>query len=231
MSLKSIIRGFQLWKIRQFVFSRSTEIFYCVDVDQVNDQKPGLADFEFYFGSEDDLVFLEMPDMDYDESSLLYSRKRLAAGDKVILGRYGEDVVFYVWVSLGELQVVQDQFIKIPGDCAFTYKSWVRPDYRGKNIMSSSYILMAEWLYANGFRLIFTLIREDNIPSRNYAKKVGFIQRGTVTHLRVLGMKFNIFFLRRQEAGHRLKAIPAQSAAARRPATAALSPRTFGPPA
>lgn len=193
MSIKSIVRGLQLWKIRQFVFSRSTEIFYCVDVDKVNDQKPGLDGFVFYFGNEKDLVFLDRPDMDYDESSMRYSKKRLATGDQVVLGRCDDAVVFYVWVSLGELQVVQDHFIKIPPDCAFTYKSWVRPDYRGKNIMSSSYILMSEWLQANGYRRIFTLIRDDNTPSRNYAKKVGFIQRGTVTHLRIMGMRFNVF--------------------------------------
>lgn len=191
MSLEEIKRRLQLWRVRQFVFARKVQVIYCVDIENLHRSDPKVDGFEFFFGTEADLALLDTPNLDYDKPSLRYAAKRLKAGDRLILGRHEGRIVFYVWFCLGKMELIQGHFVDIAPDSAFTYKGFVHGDYRGKGIMPGSYKFLCSYLAENGYRKVLTLISVDNIASRNYSKKVGFEERGTVTHWRVLGLRYN----------------------------------------
>lgn len=143
----------------------------------------------YRLGSLEDLNRLNSSQFDYDQVSLSYSTRRLAAGDAFVLGEVDGQVAFYCWLIFGRFQANMDQFWPAPKDMVCVYKVFTHQAHRGQSIYPASYHFIAPLAKKLGMNRFTTSIKEINLPCRRSAEKVGYQQHGRIYCWQLIGKK------------------------------------------
>ena len=149
--------------------------FYALDLPHRQELKsPRMRlKVDFGFATEADIVALT-DDVRLDAFGRgNFFRRKMQLGHRLLLGRTGGDIVFYLWVVTGRKILLDKILLLDPGEIAIE-RAFSRPDVRGHGlyICSLDYLLPRET--ASGFIRCLTEIARNNRPMVVTARKYGF---------------------------------------------------------
>ncbi len=162
-------------------------MLYAADLAAITPQASGLA-VEFRLGGEDDLDALNAREHDYDGESKAYARRRLADGDLMVLGEHQGGVVFYCWLSLGQVELAMDRFLASTPGTAFVYKVFVVRRQRGQRLFGASHRFILELARELGIHRLLISVHEHNAASQRATLRLGYSPQGVYRLVRVLGV-------------------------------------------
>ena len=117
-------------------------------------------------------------------------RERMKAGH---LGFIGEDngiITGYVWVAFGEHYIGEiERKIRMGPGSAYAYNGYTDIRYRGRGILPVLLMTASEYLSQNGIREIYTVVLQHNDPPLRSHQKIKSRKMGTVTFLRLFGLR------------------------------------------
>jgi hypothetical protein len=158
----------------------------------------------FRFGSSADLAALASPEYSYDTAARAFGLERLSAGDRLVICESAGRIVFYAWVMFGQMDMGIRDFAPLPPDCAYTYKLFTIPDFRGRRICPTYYTFIRRELRGLGYRRLFAWVEAGNRSSIRAHTRAGFRIAGCIWHVRFLSRSYPILrgdLARRADAG------------------------------
>lgn len=120
-------------------------------------------------------------DSDLDMSCSFLSNA-LEKKDTCIIALVDEKVVGYSWLSQSSTVLADDIFVLPPTNSYYVYKSFVSPEFRGKNILKHIlYYFIKNKVHDH--ESMFCFISSTNKPSIRAFEKSGFKKSGALTFL------------------------------------------------
>jgi hypothetical protein len=105
-------------------------------------------------------------------------RAAYARGDLCVGVFNGAELAGYCWQASAAAPHMDRAWIDFPADVVYTYKSYVRPAYRGRAIAASMYRFADEAWLERGRRHAIICVESHNYPSIAAAKRAGFSSAG-----------------------------------------------------
>jgi len=136
---------------------------------------------------EVDIVNLHGEKYDYDEGAKEYLTKRMKQGDRCILASLSDQVVGYMWIMKGAMELSQDRLVSLSEEKAYTYKNFVIGELRGRRVLAGLDQFAINLLRSEGVDFIITTVDHDNLSAITARKRIGFEKIGVINHYRVFG--------------------------------------------
>lgn len=156
------------------------------------------------FGIHDDATALEPAARVWPDEGGNAARRqalaRLEAGDRLIIGRIGDEPVMYGWLAHGVVEMTYGVFVPLRDDIAFSYNVRVHEDHRRRGLLGAYYGFLRAWLRQADYRRLLAGVARSNPIAAAAHRKAGFRKAG---HCYTLGL------LRRQVTWNRLPGLPA----------------------
>lgn len=139
----------------------------------------------FHFGSSAELERLTEREHDYDEPARAFGRRRLAAGDELVLGTHRGTVVFCALLSFGQIDLGYEELIPTSPERAYSYKVFTSPAYRGLGICAAYYAHLACVLRRQGYAQLLCHVLSTNEASLRAHARAGFVGVGAVWEFQI----------------------------------------------
>lgn len=149
--------------------------FYALDIDRW--QQPRLPRMRlkvtFDLGSAEDILRLAADRRMDARGQEEYYRHKLRLGHRLLVGRLGDDAIFYLWAVVGKKSLMDKILLLEPGEIAVE-RAFTRRDMRGHGLYAHglNFLLCEE--KALGARRCLTEIACNNRPMISTARKYGF---------------------------------------------------------
>jgi hypothetical protein len=156
---------------------------------KLDDPRPNVAAIPvtWRFGGESELATMTASELGYSAEAREFGRERLRAGDRFVLCESGGQVVFYAWVMFGQLDLSCRNYVPLAPDCAYTYKLYTVPAFRGRRICPAYYSFLKRELRGMGFRRLMAWVEAGNRASIHAHERSGLRPVGTIWHWRLGG--------------------------------------------
>jgi RimJ/RimL family protein N-acetyltransferase len=208
----SLLRDFVL----QHVFSLSQSIFFEVECGQ-EIRLPDAPEITFRFGTRDDVAAFDLEHHGYGPAEREFGFERLGHGDSLIVGECDGEVVFYTWLSDGQIDLDQRVYVETVPGIAYSYKVFTVEAARGRHICAAYYGFIRRALLESGCSRIACRIVSGNRASILAHTRAGFRPIGYVWKLVFMGCTF---FAANSQMRAWLKRFSASSEFGRRGSTA-----------
>jgi ribosomal protein S18 acetylase RimI-like enzyme len=141
----------------------------------------GRGALDYRFMSEADVVPL-CADASLD---LTASKVRAAfgRGDLCVGAFAGADLAGYCWFALSAAPHMDRAWLDFPPDVVYTYKSYVRPAFRGRGIAAAMYRFGDPVFLERGRKVAVICVESHNWPSIAAAKRGGFSAAGYAAYI------------------------------------------------
>ena len=126
------------------------------------------------------LPFCAEPALDLSASKV---REAYARGDLCVGALEGSNLVGYCWFAFSPAPLLDDVWIDFPAHLIYTYKSYVRPAFRGRGIAARLYCFPDSVVLECGRTAAFITVESHNRASIAAAKRSGFHSAGTAGYL------------------------------------------------
>lgn len=146
----------------------------------------------YRFGGEEDIARLDKDSHRYDAEAMQFARERLASGDRFVLGEIDNTVVFYGWLSFGEMDLDYRNPKRIAPDCAYSYKLFTVSEWRGHKLLAGYYEYVAPILFRMGYMRILCWTDASNRSSLKAHSRSGFRPVGAIWEVRIWRKVFRI---------------------------------------
>ena len=131
------------------------------------------APVAFRFGTRPISDALASPEYSYDTAARAFGLERLRAGDRLVICESAGRIVFYAWVMFGQMDMGIREFAPLPSDCAYTYKLFTIPDFRGRRVCPAYYTFIRRELRGLGYRRLFAwMSRQSLLDSRTHPRRL-----------------------------------------------------------
>ena len=144
----------------------------------------------FRFGSLEDIERLDEHRHAYDEAAKALARRRITAGDRVMLGIHEGAVVFYAWLMYGQMDLDTERLLPTSPEKVYSYKVFTSPKQRGLKICPAYYGHIRRLLQQEGYRVLLCQVRSANEPSLKAHRQAGFTQVGQFWEIQAGGRVF-----------------------------------------
>ena len=139
--------------------------------------------------SKSDIESMNKEDFDYDQKGKKYSRERLKRGDRCILALHNDQIIGYVWVMEGQMELSIDNHVPLPKNKAYAYKGFVAEQYRGKRVLNYIDKFLIEKLKKDHKKCLLTTVDINNTQAVKAKVRMGFKKAGTVIQFKILGQE------------------------------------------
>ena len=129
---------------------------------------------------EELLAFCAEPALDLPAPKV---RESYARGDLCVGALEGPNLVGYCWFAFSAAPLLDGVWIDFPAHLVYTYKSYVRPGFRGRGIAARLYCFPDTIVQERGRTAAFITVESHNRPSISAAKRSGFASAGTAGYL------------------------------------------------
>lgn len=169
------------------------------------------------------LAFAADPALELDRQ---WVRETFARG-AVCLGALKDGrLVGYSWLAYGGTPYAAGVWVEIDRSLRYSYKSFVRPEYRGQRIIQALHALGDRPELWRGRRASVSFVTSDNFASLSSLERVGARVVGYASYARVFGMLVAFRSPGVRRAGIRLRPPPPAGIADTMPAWPDRSPRS-----
>lgn len=131
-----------------------------------------------------------------------FTRRFYALGAQCVAAFEGSRVVGYSWIGVQDSPYLEDVMVRVPHGSIYRFKSFVRPEYRGRRISAKLYVVGASLARAQDHHFSFALIASHNISSFAASRAAGRRRIGWIVMFHKGGM-----FLAIHSAGVRNRGI------------------------
>ncbi len=125
--------------------------------------------------SEEKLLDLIEPSLDLVPSKI---RAAYARGDVCVGAFHGGEFAGYCWFAFSAAPHMDRAWLDFPSDVVYTYKSFVRPMFRGRGIAAAMYRFADAAAMERGRKLAIICVESHNRPSIAAARRGGFSEAG-----------------------------------------------------
>ncbi|HHN68010.1 MAG TPA: GNAT family N-acetyltransferase [Thermopetrobacter sp.] len=208
MPLKSMIKSALPHAVRaRLVAARKVLLADFQDIYVLPLDAPGpevSCEDDVTFSTHDAAAALELSARVWPDEGAAPARRqalaRLEAGDRLIIGRIGDEPVMYGWLAHGMVEMTYGVFVPLRDDIAFSYNVRVHEDHRRRGLLGAYYGFLHARLRQAGYRRLLAGVARSNPIAAAAHRKAGFRKAG---HCYTLGL------LRRQVTWNRLPGLPA----------------------
>ena len=144
----------------------------------------------FRFGEVDDLSRLNPLVHSYED--MAFARERLRAGDRFVVGEIAREVVFYAWLSFGQIP----RFMHLDAGWAYSYRVFTVEAWRGRGIMPAYYLYVRPFLKRLGYSRLLCWVSASNRPSLKSHRNAGFHSLGNIWEIILARRQIHILSLR-----------------------------------
>ena len=137
--------------------------------------------------SKNDIESMNKEDFDYDQKGKKHSRERLKRGDRCILALHNDQIIGYVWVMEGQMELSIDNLVPLPKNKAYVYKGFVAEQYRGKRVLNYLDKFLIEELKKEHKKCLLKTVDINNTQAVKASVRMGFKKAGNVIQFRILG--------------------------------------------
>jgi GNAT superfamily N-acetyltransferase len=123
----------------------------------------------------DVLRFCGEAELELPESKL---REAYAREDLCVAALDGDRLAGYCWFAFSETSLQGPVSIAFPREVVYTYKSYVRPEYRGRGIAPKLYLYADGLLRERGRSIALIFVHSHNRASIAAARRSGFAGAG-----------------------------------------------------
>ncbi|MCS7047753.1 MAG: GNAT family N-acetyltransferase [Verrucomicrobiae bacterium] len=163
----------------------------------------------YRFGSESDVNRLTLTAHDYDEEAKRFAIERLRSGDRLVLGEYLGDIVFYGWIMFGQMDLGYRSYRPISKDTAYVYKLFTVKEHRGRRVLPGFYRFVAMQLEEIGIKRMLCWVNSTNVPSLKSHTRCGFLPIGSFYEIQLFGKTHYVLTRQaRLSIGDQTQAIP-----------------------
>lgn len=106
--------------------------------------------------------------------------RRFQKGSLCFLGKIGEEIIHYNWVSFNREESLGGRFMNLREDQAYCLDAYTQEKWRGQGVYPVAHYRMLDYLRQRGIRKAFTLIDTDNRPSKKIHALHGWKAFGAV---------------------------------------------------
>jgi GNAT superfamily N-acetyltransferase len=110
-------------------------------------------------------------------------RAAYARGDLCVGAFHGADVLGYCWFAFTAAPHMDRVWLDFPSDVVYTYKSFVRPMFRGRGIAAAMYRFADAAATDRGRRRAIICVESHNWPSIAAARRGGFSEAGYAAYV------------------------------------------------
>ena len=131
---------------------------------------------------------------DEPDAFLERAKRRLEAGEHVYTRCAGEELLHYGWVRVSPREFaypeIQRRAPYTPRQTAVLYDFFSAPRARGRGFYQASLCqILRDVSEIESLRMAYISVGVDNEPSLHVVRKMGFTYRGSILHLRALGLR------------------------------------------
>jgi ribosomal protein S18 acetylase RimI-like enzyme len=144
-------------------------------------------DLTYGFATFNDIQSMNKEDYNYSWKGKRYSLQRLHQGDRCLLAFYGNEIVAYLWIMNGYMELSQSHHIPLPVGKTYLYKVFVVKNFRGKKILNAMHSYLFPLLYRENIRYLLTTVNVNNQSAIKAKTRSGFKEIGHIVHYRLLG--------------------------------------------
>ena len=154
--------------------------FFNREIDAPRNQPQG--PLELCFATELQVLDLcEQSDLDLRSNAVTRAFER---GDLCVVAFDGGRLAGYCWVAFSPVPHLDDVWVRFGPDVAWTYKSLVRPAYRGKGLAGQLYRFGDAACLERARRCSVICVESHNTPSVTAAQKAGYADAGSAGYIR-----------------------------------------------
>lgn len=128
---------------------------------------------EFGLGGEADVMDLVRDAKLDGKSCEEYYLRKIRDGQKLLMARLGEDIIFYLWVVPG-VKDMMDKFLRLEHGEVAIERGFTRREFRGHGLFAYGLAFLFPLLRDEGVTSCLTEIAPYNMPMIHTAAKLGF---------------------------------------------------------
>lgn len=140
----------------------------------------GRVDVRLRLLSEERLLALVDPSLDLAPRKI---RAAYARGDVCVGAFHGGELVGYCWFAFSAAPHMDRAWLDFPADVVYTYKSFVRPNFRGRGIASAMYRFADAAAIERGRKRAIICVESHNRASIAAARRGGFTEAGYAVYI------------------------------------------------
>ena len=178
---------------RRHVFAVNIRYIFAADLGEMPSRNRRQA-IVFRFGTAQDIEKLSAERHLYTHQAIEYSRERLQAGDKLVIGCENDDIVFTGWLTFGKLELGNRVFLDISADRVCCYRLHTVADARGRGICPAFYAFLRESMDQVRVTQLLAVVHTANLASRRTHEKSGFRPLGKNYQILLGGKHLNLMW-------------------------------------
>ena len=142
----------------------------------------------FRLGGVQDLSHLDPVLHSYGSVDMVFARERLQAGDRLIVGEIAGQIVFYAWLSFGQIP----RFMHLDPAWAYSYRVFTVEEWRGRRILPAYYLYVRPFLRGLGYSRLLCWVAASNRTSLKSHKDAGFHYLGNIWEISLFRRQFHV---------------------------------------
>lgn len=189
MQLKSGLRLLKpLWHLSTtYIGSVQRKILLFTDIDAA---PPNVVESPatFRLGGVQDLSHLDPVLHSYGSVDMVFARERFQAGDRLVVGEISGQIVFYAWLSFGQIP----RFMDLDPAWAYSYRVFTVEEWRGRRILPAYYCYVRPFLRGLGYAGLLCWVAASNRTSLKSHGAAGFRYLGNIWEISVFRRQFHL---------------------------------------
>jgi len=174
------------------VFGISQSIIFELDLKNPDSKRVTNLEITLKIATKEDIKKMDKKLYNYNKKGKKYSIERLEKGDKCVLAIHKGQVIGYLWTMKDTMELSQFNHIPLSKNRAYTYKSFVLKDFRGKRIHGSMYNYLCDLLKKEGKEFVISVINTNNKASLKTKSSIKYYKKiGKIINLNFFGLKYD----------------------------------------
>jgi hypothetical protein len=142
----------------------------------------------FRFGGVQDLSRLDPVLHSYASADVAFALERLQAGDRLVVGEVAGELVFYGWLSFGQIP----RFMRLGPLWAYSYRVFTVEAWRGRRILPAYYCYVRPFLSGLGYPRLLCWVAASNRTSLKSHGAADFHFLGNIWEVSLFHRQFHI---------------------------------------
>jgi GNAT superfamily N-acetyltransferase len=157
-------------------------------LDMARSDHPAHSYLDYAALTEDQvLAWCGDPELELDEGRVRAAYQR---GDVCVAAMEAGRLIGYIWFAFDSVPHIQGVWVKFGTAARYSYKSFVRPSYRGRGIAPQMYRRANEICPRRGRTLNVLIVDVDNKPSLSASYAAGRVPVGYAGFFSIMGFVF-----------------------------------------
>ena len=145
----------------------------------------------FRWGEAEDILKMDAKILDYDKKGKEYSLARLRSNDKFLMGLLNGEVVGYLWMMPGAMELNMRRHFALSENMVYVYKAFIQKKFRGKNLIIPSMNYILSYLRGKGYRYVVTCVYSPVLGAL-LKRRFGFERLGEIFEFSCLGKEVSV---------------------------------------